>query len=99
MEIYFQMNCHHDPSAIRDNLCCDCIIEQLYHHEIRSIRSIMRDGLINVWREPAVFFCLLVYLFYRTNILKAYRYSPNQVPVLSMASAYTSLYPSNIHHF
>ena len=36
------MPCQHDPSAFRDHLCCDCIIEQLYHHEIRSIRSIMR---------------------------------------------------------
>jgi hypothetical protein len=79
--------CQHDPSAIRDNLCCDCIIEQLYHHEIISIKTIMTAGALNLWRKPEVFFGLIVYLIYRINILLGYRYSPKEVPVLSMASA------------
>jgi hypothetical protein len=79
--------CQHDPSAIRDNLCCDCIIEQLYHHEIISIKTIMTAGALNLWRKPEVLFGLIVYYSYRLLGIKEYRYSPKEVPVLSMASA------------
>jgi hypothetical protein len=78
---------NHDPSAVRDHICCDCIIEILYNHEIRSIKQIMTGGLINVWREPCVSFGLLVYYFYRLLGIKKYRYSPTKVPVLSFAGA------------
>ena len=43
--------CHHDLAALQDHLCADCIIEQMYGHEIRSVRSIMRDGPLNIWRR------------------------------------------------
>jgi hypothetical protein len=80
--------CNHDPSAVRDHICCDCIIEILYDHEVRSIKQIMTDGLINVWRStPDVFLAPILYLIYRLLGIKWYRYSPTKVPVLSFEGA------------
>jgi hypothetical protein len=45
------MNCNHDLAALRDHLCCDCIIEHMYGCEIKSIRDIMRGGALNRWAK------------------------------------------------
>lgn len=42
-------NCSHDLAALRDHLCCDCIIEALYHHRVKSLQEIMKGGPLNVW--------------------------------------------------
>jgi hypothetical protein len=79
-------SCNHDKSALRDHVCCDCIIEVLYNHPITSLHTIMWAGPLNVWRPAlGVFLAPILYLIYRLN--GKYRYSPTKVPVLSFAGA------------
>lgn len=37
----------HDPEALRDHICTDCLLEVITKHEIRSLKSLMTGGPIN----------------------------------------------------